>query len=203
MGKIWFQRCSYQHTGGCVLSNLLHNIVFNQLIQKQDFIICIEMLIFAISFYFIFSHKPYIDPAATQIPCLQSFIEMVDVRDIYGDVRENFVDPITVPGLPKRWSRAGDKRHKGMETIQETAPLVGPNSNIVGYESGEDDGVRGVARQDRLGSGEESLIVFSHSDNRHAHQEIHDDDSENVDQQSFSSTDEQDGASIRERKGIK
>ena len=120
------------------------------------------MLVFATAFYFVFSHRPYIDPAANQIPCLQSFIEMVDVRDIYGDVRENFVDPIPVPGLPRRWGR--ERRDHAPE--RETAPLI--VSPSAGYESGDDGGVArdgvGVARSDRLGSGEESLVMFGMQD---------------------------------------
>uniref|UniRef100_A0A1X7UGI8 Uncharacterized protein n=1 Tax=Amphimedon queenslandica TaxID=400682 RepID=A0A1X7UGI8_AMPQE len=39
-------------------------------VSMQDFLICIEMLAFAIAFCFFFSHKPYIDRAAAQVPCL-------------------------------------------------------------------------------------------------------------------------------------
>lgn len=131
------------------------------------------MLVAAIGFYFIFSHKPYIDPAATQIPCIQSFIEMIDVRDIYGDVRENFVDPIPVPGLPRRWRRPPGES-------QEEIPLINmPRAGSVGgYESGEENGPiierqhgEGIAasrpdrpsgvRPERLGSGEASLEIYS------------------------------------------
>lgn len=38
----------------------------------QNFLICIEMLVAAVAYYFVFSHKPFIDPAAAQVslsPC--------------------------------------------------------------------------------------------------------------------------------------
>ena len=118
------------------------------------------MLVAAISFYFIFSHKPYIDPAATQIPCLQSFIEMVDVRDIYGDVKENFVDPIPIPRLPVRLTRERQVNHNDLEM----KPLLRRDpGGMSGYESGGEGGVR----KDRLGSGEESLIVLSVPSSNH------------------------------------
>lgn len=55
------------------------------------------MLLFAIAHYFIFSHKPYVDPAAAQVPCITSCLWMLDVRDVYGDVKEHFVDPLPRP----------------------------------------------------------------------------------------------------------
>ncbi len=154
------------------------------------------MLIAAVGFYFIFSHKPYVDSAATQIPCLQSFIEMVDIRDIYGDVKENFVDPIPVPGLPKRWSSRG-RQDQVASTIQESAPLIG-SMGMTGYESGDDTGVRGV-RTNRLGSGDESLVVYSV--NEMATPSSNQSCSLTDNREHLSSTDEQDVALIRERKG--
>jgi len=46
------------------------------------------MFIAAIAHYFVFSHKPFVDPAAAQVPCLASCLKMLDVRDVGGDVRE-------------------------------------------------------------------------------------------------------------------
>ena len=46
------------------------------------------MFIAAIAHYFVFSHKPFINPAAAQVPCLASCLKMLDVRDVGGDVRE-------------------------------------------------------------------------------------------------------------------
>ena len=67
------------------------------------------MLGFALAFYKIFSHKPFINPAAAQVPCLNSCLKMLDLRDMYGDVREHFVDPLPLPlplpGLVKRYQR--------------------------------------------------------------------------------------------------
>ena len=112
------------------------------------------MLVAAIAFYFIFSHKPYIDPAAAQVPCFASCLKMMDVRDIYGDVKENFVDPIPVPrvprlpGLPVRYSR--EKFNNVVEINLEDVPL------LRGNESGEDEG-----KTRRLGGGEDSLVQLS------------------------------------------
>ena len=33
----------------------------------QNFLICIEMLVAAVAHYFVFSHKPFVDPAAAQV----------------------------------------------------------------------------------------------------------------------------------------
>lgn len=46
------------------------------------------MFIAAFAHYFVFSHKPFINPAAAQVPCLASCLKMLDVRDVGGDVRE-------------------------------------------------------------------------------------------------------------------
>lgn len=46
------------------------------------------MFIAAIVHYFVFSHKPFINPAAAQVPCLASCLKMLDIRDVGGDVRE-------------------------------------------------------------------------------------------------------------------
>lgn len=168
------------------------------------------MLIAAVGFYFIFSHKPYIDPAATQIPCIQSFIEMIDVRDIYGDVRENFVDPIPVPGLPRRWNR------KRPGESQEEIPLINMPKAGTGYESGEENGPSilggaglgganiperlGGVRQERLGSGEESFEIYSIRDQQQLpplqSQAIEDDQLNMISGSDSGSVD----ASVRERK---
>lgn len=65
----------------------------------QNFIICVEMLLFAIAHFFVFSHKPFIDPAAAQVPCITSCLRMLDIRDVADDVREHFVDPLPRPKL--------------------------------------------------------------------------------------------------------
>jgi len=55
----------------------------------------------AIAHYFVFSHKPFVDPAAAQVPCVTSCLRMLDIRDVYGDVKEHFVDPIPRPKIPR------------------------------------------------------------------------------------------------------
>ena len=164
----------------------------------QDFIICVEMLIAAIGFYFIFSHKPYVDPAAAQIPCLSSFLSMVDVRDIYGDVKENFVDPIPVPRLPRRIQA----RNRGRGHMEDV-PLIGNESdNISGYESGGERGMQG----ERLGSGEASLIILSMSQERervrveHVREEEEEEQEEDDDDCIIHQDSDQERALIRERR---
>jgi len=46
------------------------------------------MFIAAVAHYFVFTHKPFVNPAAAQVPCLASCLKMLDVRDVGGDVRE-------------------------------------------------------------------------------------------------------------------
>lgn len=65
----------------------------------QNFIVCIEMLLFAIAHLFIFSHRPFVNPAASQVPCVTSCFLMLDIRDVYSDVKHHFVDPIPIPNL--------------------------------------------------------------------------------------------------------
>ncbi|KAK0052453.1 transmembrane protein 184C [Biomphalaria pfeifferi] len=55
----------------------------------QDFLICIEMFLAAVAHYFSFSHKPFVNPAAEQQNCCDSFLSMWDVRDVTGDVAEH------------------------------------------------------------------------------------------------------------------
>uniref|UniRef100_A0A1X7U485 Uncharacterized protein n=1 Tax=Amphimedon queenslandica TaxID=400682 RepID=A0A1X7U485_AMPQE len=46
------------------------------------------MLAFAIAFYFFFSHKPYIDRAAAQVPCLVISTDSEHERHLLGHQRE-------------------------------------------------------------------------------------------------------------------
>ncbi|KAK7476950.1 hypothetical protein BaRGS_00031809 [Batillaria attramentaria] len=55
----------------------------------QDFLICIEMFLAAIAHYYSFSHRPYIDMAADQRNCCESFFSMWDVRDVRDDVMDH------------------------------------------------------------------------------------------------------------------
>lgn len=91
----------------------------------QNFIICIEMLLFAIAHYFVFSHKPYVDPAAAQAPCIHSCLRMLDIRDVADDMRKHFVDPIPRPSSERIRQKSGDKidnKASGPET--ENEPLL-------------------------------------------------------------------------------
>lgn len=95
----------------------------------QNFIICIEMLLFAIAHYFVFSHKPFIDPAAAQAPCVHSCFRMLDVRDVAGDMKEHFVDPISRPSLYRIRRKFGGKSDDAAAvsgTESESEPLIKP-----------------------------------------------------------------------------
>lgn len=93
----------------------------------QNFIICIEMLLFAIAHYFVFSHKPFVDPAAAQALCIHSCLRMLDVRDVAGDMKEHFVDPIPRPSfqrLKQRFrERSSNSASNGPEST-ESDPLL-------------------------------------------------------------------------------
>ena len=39
----------------------------NVALGLQNFLICVEMLVAASAHYFIFSHKPFVDPAAAKV----------------------------------------------------------------------------------------------------------------------------------------
>ena len=79
------------------------------------------MLGFAVAFYYIFSHKPYVDAAAAQVPCITSCFKMLDLRDMYGDVREHFVDPIPlpIPGLVRRYQKKKKKKESSPEEEED------------------------------------------------------------------------------------
>ena len=67
----------------------------------QNFLVVVEMVFFAIAHIYVFSHKPYIDPAAAQVPCIATCLRMLDIRDVADDVREHFVDPLPRPKFRK------------------------------------------------------------------------------------------------------
>ena len=90
------------------------------------------MLGFAVAFYFVFSHKPYVNAAAAQVPCVTSCLKMLDLRDVYGDVKEHFVDPIPlpIPGLVKRYQRKKKKETSADEETEEEEEQGGEESII-------------------------------------------------------------------------
>lgn len=122
-----------------ITSPVLHGDLVHFVISPwQNFIICIEMLVAAIAHYFVFSHKPFVDRAAAQVPCVTSCLRMLDIRDIYGDVKEHFVDPIPRPKIPmlrmKRRARTevGETRNEEEEEGEdEEVEVRGGASEVV------------------------------------------------------------------------
>ncbi|CAL1530878.1 unnamed protein product [Lymnaea stagnalis] len=94
----------------------------------QDFVICIEMFLAAIAHYFSFSHKPFVNLAADQQNCCDSFLSMWDVRDVTGDVLEHarFIGT----GVHKTLSRG--KRFMTKEN--ERTPLLTDTSQASGCD---------------------------------------------------------------------
>lgn len=95
----------------------------------QNFIICVEMFLFALAHYFVFSHTSFVDPAAARAPCIASCLRMLDVRDVADDVKEHFVDPLPRPKLPTITRRNRSKRD------DEETPLVSEGSPTVNSDA--------------------------------------------------------------------
>lgn len=47
------------------------------------------MFVFAIAHYYVFSHKPYVDPFSPPPPCCASFASMWDVSDVRDDLLQH------------------------------------------------------------------------------------------------------------------
>ena len=97
---------------------------FFHLICQQNFIVCIEMFIFAIAHYYVFSHKPYVDPASPPPPCCASFVSMWDV----SDVRDDIVQHVQSVGNTVRETVVRNKRGETIATTTvkntEATPLL-------------------------------------------------------------------------------
>lgn len=90
----------------------------------QNFIICIEMFIFAIVHYYVFSHQPYVDPSSPPPPCCSSFVSMWDV----SDVRDDLVQHVQSVGNTVRGTVTRNKRETmatGTAKDSEVTPLLG------------------------------------------------------------------------------
>lgn len=147
----------------CCRQNLLVSVlVMSKVVPKewherdlqegiQNFLLVVEMLFFAIAHYFVFSHKPFIDPAAAEVPCIATCCRMLDVRDVAGDVKEHFVDPIPRPrfrsggrstiGVAGGVSGEGEGSEVGSS---EEAPLLrkgtSPPTRVSGRPRHDDEG---------------------------------------------------------------
>ncbi|CAL1273079.1 unnamed protein product [Larinioides sclopetarius] len=100
----------------------------------QNFLICIEMFIASVAHYFAFSHKPYIDMAAQQVPCCLSFMSMWDV----SDVRQDVSDHIRHVGKRVKMSvsgrhLAGDEEEK--QLLVPNHEMENPSRSSVNYDS--------------------------------------------------------------------
>ena len=89
--------------------------------------VCIEMLIFAIAHYYVFSHKPYVDPASPPPHCCASFVSMWDVSDVRDDIVQH-VQSVgnTVRGTVTRNKRADTTETTSTRTVNNTeeTPLL-------------------------------------------------------------------------------
>ena len=86
-----------------------------------NFVVVVEMLLFAVAHYFVFPHKPYVDPAAAEVPCITACLRMLDLRDVAGDIKEHFVDPIPHPNFRIRRIVLGSRSSTGSN---ENSPLL-------------------------------------------------------------------------------
>lgn len=88
----------------------------------QNFIICLEMFIFAIAHYYVFSHKPFVDPSSPPPPCCASFVSMWDV----SDVRDDLVQHVQSVGNTVRGTVVRNKRETMATgtTNNEDTPLL-------------------------------------------------------------------------------
>lgn len=129
-------------------------LFFSPVFSSQNFIICMEMLVAAIAHYYIFSHKPYIDPAAAHVPCVTSCLRMFDVKDMAEDVKEHFVDPPRrqLSSVKRRFSRKSIQ----YKELNETAPLLDP------YDE-EDEQVPGAA-EPQTETEAIRVVVHSHAE---------------------------------------
>ena len=89
------------------------------LLFSQNFVICLEMFIFAIAHYYVFSHKPYVDPFSPPPPCCASFASMWDV----SDVRDDLLQHVQSVGSTVRGTVVRNKR-------RETAASGTANSEV-------------------------------------------------------------------------
>jgi len=90
----------------------------------QNFLVVIEMVFFAVAHYFVFSHKPFVDPAAAQVPCITTCCRMLDIRDVADDFKEHFVDPIPRPRFTSGRGIKDSRGNGDANIISEEAPLL-------------------------------------------------------------------------------
>ncbi|PFX26674.1 Transmembrane protein 184C [Stylophora pistillata] len=91
-----------------------------------DFIICVEMFIFAIIHYFTFSHKPYVDSNSPPPPCCSSFVSMWDVTDVRDDLvlQVQSVESTVRGAVDVVRHKRGQNATRGMSNNTEATPLL-------------------------------------------------------------------------------
>jgi len=55
----------------------------------QDFLICFEMMLAAVAHLFAFSHTPFVDLAASNDSCCESFMRVIDISDERTDMTDH------------------------------------------------------------------------------------------------------------------
>lgn len=100
----------------------------------QNFLICIEMFLASVAHYFAFSHKPYVDMAAQQVPCCLSFMSMWDVSDVTQDVSDH------IRHVGKRVKMSVSGRHllgneEEKQLLVSNQEMDNPSTAAVNYNS--------------------------------------------------------------------
>lgn len=98
----------------------------------QDFIICVEMFIFAIAHYYTFSHKPYVDPNSPPPPCCSSFVSMWDVTDVRDDLvlQVQSVESTVRGAVDVVRNKRGQNATKGKGNSTEATPLLTRQTSV-------------------------------------------------------------------------
>ncbi|OQV15313.1 Transmembrane protein 184C [Hypsibius exemplaris] len=96
----------------------------------QDLLVCIEMIFAAVAHHFAFSHKPFIDKQAQQIPFCQSFFHSLDVRDVAADLA-NHAKEIAASTIREdnKADENGGQDNKAVTATDEQAPTTPPEKS--------------------------------------------------------------------------
>jgi len=112
--------------------------------SMQNFLICIEMFFAAIAHYVSFSHKAYVDMAADQPNCCESFLHMWDVSDVKQDLQEhlgvvrNTVRNVIPSKVYRHPGGRGEERAHLLSSAENLAPETGGSSGAPLMKAGLD-----------------------------------------------------------------